>query len=64
VTSAADPGKQAYSPHVTQNLPTHVYFCDMHLHTAASFDAGATGGSPPPSGPVAAELLVGRDPFV
>jgi hypothetical protein len=43
VASAADPGKQAYSPYVTQNLPTHVYFGDTHLHTAASFDAGAFG---------------------
>jgi hypothetical protein len=41
--SAADPGKQPYSPYVTQNLPTHVYFGDTHLHTAASFDAGAFG---------------------
>ena len=41
--SAADPAKAPYSPYVTQNMPTRVYFGDTHLHTAASFDAGAFG---------------------
>jgi hypothetical protein len=41
--SAVDTGKRPYSPYATQNLPTRVYFGDTHLHTAASFDAGAFG---------------------
>ncbi len=40
---AADSAKPPYSPYVTANQPTRVYFGDTHLHTAASFDAGAFG---------------------
>ncbi len=40
---AADSAKAPYSPYVAPNLPTRVYFGDTHLHTAASFDAGAFG---------------------
>ena len=35
ITHAED----SYSPYVTQNHPTHVYFGDTHLHTNLSFDA-------------------------
>jgi len=35
--------KPAYSPYVGRNFPTRPLFGDTHLHTAASFDAGAFG---------------------
>jgi len=40
---SADSAKALYSPYVAANQPTRVYFGDTHLHTAASFDAGAFG---------------------
>jgi hypothetical protein len=35
--------KPAYSPYVGRDFPTRPLFGDTHLHTAASFDAGAFG---------------------
>ncbi|HET7527353.1 MAG TPA: DUF3604 domain-containing protein [Burkholderiaceae bacterium] len=35
--------KPAYSPYVGRNYPTRPLFGDTHLHTGASFDAGAFG---------------------
>ncbi len=35
--------KPPYSPYVGRNFPTRPLFGDTHLHTAASFDAGAFG---------------------
>jgi hypothetical protein len=37
------PAKAPYSPYVGRNYPTRPLFGDTHLHTAASFDAGAFG---------------------
>ena len=39
----AFPAQKSYSPHAGRNFPTHVYWGDTHLHTGASFDAGAFG---------------------
>jgi len=39
----AFPTKPAYSPYVDREFPTRPLFGDTHLHTAASFDAGAFG---------------------
>src|SRR3954465_1546143 len=39
----AFPAKPAYSPYVDRDFPTRPFFGDTHLHTAASFDAGAFG---------------------
>jgi hypothetical protein len=36
-------GKPIYSPYAGRNFPTRPLFGDTHLHTAASFDAGAFG---------------------
>jgi hypothetical protein len=43
--SAAKPFKstQTYSPAAGWNYPSRVYWGDTHLHTSASFDAGAFG---------------------
>ncbi|RWX39233.1 DUF3604 domain-containing protein, partial [Rhizobium leguminosarum] len=35
--------KPAYSPYAGRNFPTRPFFGDTHLHTGASFDAGAFG---------------------
>ncbi len=35
--------KSAYSPYAGRNFPTRPFFGDTHLHTGASFDAGAFG---------------------
>src|SRR6188472_1326880 len=35
--------KPPYSPYAGRNFPTRPLFGDTHLHTAASFDAGAFG---------------------
>lgn len=35
--------KPGYSPYAGRHFPTHPLFGDTHLHTAASFDAGAFG---------------------
>ena len=35
--------KKLYSPYAGRNYPTRPFFGDTHLHTAASFDAGALG---------------------
>ena len=35
--------KPIYSPYAGRNFPTRPFFGDTHLHTAASFDAGAFG---------------------
>lgn len=35
--------KPNYSPYAGRNFPTRPFFGDTHLHTAASFDAGAFG---------------------
>jgi hypothetical protein len=37
------PDKAPYSPYAGRNFPTRPLFGDTHLHTAASFDAGAFG---------------------
>jgi hypothetical protein len=37
------PSKPLYSPYAGRNFPTRPFFGDTHLHTAASFDAGAFG---------------------
>jgi hypothetical protein len=37
------PTKPPYSPYAGRNFPTRPLFGDTHLHTAASFDAGAFG---------------------
>ena len=37
------PAKPIYSPYAGRNFPTRPFFGDTHLHTAASFDAGAFG---------------------
>src|SRR6202040_2918555 len=37
------PSKPIYSPYAGRNFPTRPFFGDTHLHTAASFDAGAFG---------------------
>ena len=37
------PAKPIYSPYAGRNFPTRPLFGDTHLHTAASFDAGAFG---------------------
>ena len=37
------PTKRAYSPYAGRNFPTRPLFGDTHLHTSASFDAGAFG---------------------
>src|SRR6476469_8340229 len=37
------PAKPLYSPYAGRNFPTRPLFGDTHLHTAASFDAGAFG---------------------
>ena len=39
----AFPAKSLYSPYAGRNFPTRPFFGDTHLHTAASFDAGAFG---------------------
>jgi Protein of unknown function (DUF3604) len=39
----AFPAKPLYSPYAGRNFPTRPLFGDTHLHTAASFDAGAFG---------------------
>lgn len=39
------PSKPLYSPYAGRNFPTRPFFGDTHLHTAASFDAGAFGAS-------------------
>jgi hypothetical protein len=39
----AFPAKPLYSPYAGRNFPTRPFFGDTHLHTAASFDAGAFG---------------------
>src|SRR6202166_956252 len=39
----AFPAKPIYSPYAGRNFPTRPFFGDTHLHTAASFDAGAFG---------------------
>ena len=44
--AAADrvfPSKPPYSPYAGRNFPTRPLFGDTHLHTGASFDAGAFG---------------------
>ena len=43
VATAAESDGAPYSPYVAQKYPTRPYFGDTHLHTAASFDAGAFG---------------------
>ena len=43
VATAAETDSAPYSPYVAQKYPTRPYFGDTHLHTAASFDAGAFG---------------------
>ncbi|TGV75336.1 DUF3604 domain-containing protein, partial [Mesorhizobium sp. M00.F.Ca.ET.158.01.1.1] len=35
--------KPIYSPYAGRNFPTRPFFGDTHLHTGASFDAGAFG---------------------
>jgi Protein of unknown function (DUF3604) len=35
--------KPSYSPYAGRNYPTRPFFGDTHLHTSASFDAGAFG---------------------
>src|ERR1019366_2603771 len=35
--------KPLYSPYAGRKFPTRPFFGDTHLHTAASFDAGAFG---------------------
>src|SRR3954466_10515515 len=42
------PAKPPYSPYAGRNFPTRPFFGDTHLHTAASFDAGAFGAGPTP----------------
>src|SRR5664279_3098854 len=37
------PAKPPYSPYAGRNFPTRPLFGDTHLHTSASFDAGAFG---------------------
>src|SRR6476660_10529603 len=37
------PSKPIYSPYAGRRFPTRPLFGDTHLHTAASFDAGAFG---------------------
>ncbi len=37
------PAARLYSPYAGRNFPTRPLFGDTHLHTAASFDAGAFG---------------------
>ena len=37
------PSKPPYSPYAGRNFPTRPLFGDTHLHTGASFDAGAFG---------------------
>lgn len=37
------PDKRPYSPYADRSFPTRPLFGDTHLHTAASFDAGAFG---------------------
>ena len=37
------PAKPIYSPYAGRKFPTRPLFGDTHLHTAASFDAGAFG---------------------
>lgn len=37
------PAKPLYSPYAGRKFPTRPFFGDTHLHTAASFDAGAFG---------------------
>src|SRR6476619_8167254 len=37
------PSKPLYSPYAGRKFPTRPLFGDTHLHTAASFDAGAFG---------------------
>ncbi len=39
----AFPSKPVYSPYADRNYPTRPLFGDTHLHTGASFDAGAFG---------------------
>jgi hypothetical protein len=39
----ASSSKAPYSPYAGRSFPTRPYFGDTHLHTAASFDAGAFG---------------------
>jgi hypothetical protein len=39
----AFPTKPLYSPYAGRTFPTRPFFGDTHLHTAASFDAGAFG---------------------
>jgi len=39
----AFPAKPLYSPYAGCKFPTRPFFGDTHLHTAASFDAGAFG---------------------
>src|SRR6478736_6861147 len=37
------PSKPLYSPYAGRNFPSRPFFGDTHLHTSASFDAGAFG---------------------
>jgi hypothetical protein len=37
------PAQRPYSPYAERNFPTRPFFGDTHLHTGASFDAGAFG---------------------
>jgi hypothetical protein len=37
------PVRPGYSPYAERNFPTRPFFGDTHLHTGASFDAGAFG---------------------
>jgi len=37
------PTKPPYSPYAGRDFPTRPFWGDTHLHTAASFDAGAAG---------------------
>jgi len=37
------PKKPPHSPYVDRQFPERVYWCDTHLHTSFSMDAGAFG---------------------
>ena len=43
--------KPLYSPYAGRNFPTRPLFGDTHLHTGASFDAGAFGAPLKPRDP-------------
>ncbi len=45
VATAPTAAKPDYSPAVGEDLPDTVYWGDTHLHTSASFDAGAFGNT-------------------